>query len=184
MTAEIQRVECMDVSRWAKSNKSCSRTKHFQANDRLYFFVKTGHVAIVPLEQCRTANSVWYTTICLPVACQEIRKTNRRKRITLQNDNVSSHTSDQTTACLSTQNIDLISHPQYSPDLAPNDLFLFPYVKNKIRGQSFSTPEETVDAFRMHVLQIPKLEWQKCFVNWFKRMQTCIAVNGEYFEKQ
>ena len=26
-----------------------------------------------------------------------------------------------------------------------------PYVKNKMRGQRFSAPEETVDAFRMHV---------------------------------
>ena len=31
------------------------------------FFGKTGHVAIVPLEQRRTVNSEWYTTICLPV---------------------------------------------------------------------------------------------------------------------
>ena len=28
----------------------------------------------------------------------------------------------------------LMSHPPYSTDLAPNDLFLFPYVKNKMRG--------------------------------------------------
>ena len=27
----------MDVSRWAKSNKSSWRSKHFQANDRLFF---------------------------------------------------------------------------------------------------------------------------------------------------
>ena len=38
------------------------------------FFGKTGHVAIVPLEQRRTVNSEWYTTICLPVVFQEIRK--------------------------------------------------------------------------------------------------------------
>ena len=72
----------------------------------------------------------------------------------------------------------------YSPDLAPNDLFLFRYVKNKMRGQRFSIPEEAVDAFRMHVLEIPHLEWQKFFNNWFKRMQKCRDLNGEYFEKQ
>ena len=31
------------------------------------FFEKTGHVAIVPLEQRRTVSSEWYTTICLHV---------------------------------------------------------------------------------------------------------------------
>ena len=44
---------------------------------------------------------------------KEIRKTNR------------SHTSAQTTAFLSTKNIDLMSHPPYSPVLVPNDFFLF-----------------------------------------------------------
>ena len=70
-----------------------------------------------------------------------------------------------------------MSHPPYSPDLAPNDFFLFPYVKNKIRGQRFLVPEEMVDGFRMLVLEIPQLEW-------FKRMQKCTDFNGEYFEKQ
>ena len=53
-----------------------------------------------------------------------------------------------------------------------------------MRGQRFSTAEEVVDAFRMHVLDIPQPEWQKCFDNWFKRMQKYINLNGEYFEKQ
>ena len=51
------------------------------------FFGKTGHVVIVPLEQRRTVNSEWYIIICLPVVLQEIRKTNRRRRITFQHDN-------------------------------------------------------------------------------------------------
>ena len=77
-----------------------------------------------------------------------------------------------------------MSHPSYSPDLAPNDFFLFPYIKNKMRGQRFSTPGEEVDVFRMHVLKIPQSEWLKCFGNWFKCMQKCIDLNGEYFEEQ
>ena len=98
--------------------------------------------------------------------------------MTLHHDNVSthsSHTSAQTTAFLSTQNIDLMSHPPFSFDLAPNDFFLFPYVKNKMGGQGFSTPEEAVDAFRMHVLQIPQSECKSAAI---------LDLNGEYFEKQ
>ena len=47
-----------------------------------------------------------------------------------------------------------------------------------MRGQRFSTPEEAVDAFRMHVLdmQVPPSEWQKCFDNWFKCMQMCVKI--------
>ena len=42
--------------------------------------------------------------------------------------------------------------------------------------QRFLTPEEAVDAFRMHVLGIFQTDWQKCFDNWFKRMQKCIRI--------
>ena len=52
-----------------------------------------------------------------------------------------------------------------------------------MRFQRFSALEEAVDAFRMHVLGIPQSEWQKCCDNWFKRMQKCKDLKGEYFEK-
>ena len=68
---------------------------------------------------------------------------------------------------MSTQNIDLMSHPIYSPDLA----LLFIQLR-------FSTPEEAVDVLRMHVLEIHQSEWQKCFDNWFKRMQSVSILIG------
>lgn len=148
------------------------------------FFGINGHVATVPLEQRRTVNSEWYTTICLPEVFGEIRKMNRQRRIILHHDNASSHTSGKTIAYLSTENVELMGHPPYSPDLAPNDFFLFPHIKNKLRGQRFLTPEEAVEAFKIHVLEVPQTEWKKCFENWFRRMEKCINYDGEYFEKQ
>ena len=53
-----------------------------------------------------------------------------------------------------------------------------------MRGQRFLTPEEAVDALRMHIWEIPQSEWQNRFDKWFKPMQKCIHFNGEYFEKQ
>ena len=108
-----------------KVDRAISNSKQMIAR----FFGKTGHVAIVPPEQPRTVNSEWYTTICLPIVFQEIRKTNCRRRITLHHDNASSHTSAQIAPFLSTRNIDLMSHPPYSPVLAPNDFFFIPVVK-------------------------------------------------------
>ena len=35
----------------------------------------------------------------------------------------------------------------------------------------FGQTEEAIDAFRIHVLEIRQSEWQKCFDNWYKRMQ-------------
>ncbi|XP_060528596.1 methionine--tRNA ligase, mitochondrial isoform X2 [Cylas formicarius] len=51
---------------------------------------------------------------------EKIRNPNRRRRITLYNYNASSHRSVQTKNYLSIKNVDLMSHPPYSPDLATN----------------------------------------------------------------
>ena len=108
----------------AKSNESCSWKKHC-------FSGKTGHVATVPLEQRRTVNSEWYTTIFLPEVFGEIRKTNKRRRIIVHHDNASSHTSAQNNAFLTGQNVKLMGYTPYNPDLAPNDFFLLPHIKKK-----------------------------------------------------
>lgn len=148
------------------------------------FFGMSGHIATVPLVERKTVNSEWYTTTCLPKVFGEIRKNNFKRRIILHHDNASSHTSAQTSDYLSSENIELMGHPPYSPDLAPNDFYLFPTIKNKMRGHRFSTPEEAVEAFKSHVLEVPQSEWKKCYENWFHRMQKCIDHQGEYFEKQ
>lgn len=148
------------------------------------FFTKTGHVATVALENQKTVNSAWYTTICLPEVFGKLRETNLKRRIILHHDNASSHTSRHTSEYLATQNIELMTHPPYSPDLAPNDFFLFPRIKDKMRGQRFSSPEEAVKAFKCHVLELSTSDWKKCFDKWFERMDKCVNLKGEYFEKQ
>ncbi|CAH1982876.1 unnamed protein product [Acanthoscelides obtectus] len=82
------------------------------------------------------------------------------------------------------ENVELLDHPPYSPDLSPNNFFTFRKVKNRLRGQRFQSPEEAVDAFKNAVLDLPANEWNKCFENWFERMQMCINLRGENFEKQ
>ncbi|CAH1956285.1 unnamed protein product [Acanthoscelides obtectus] len=72
-----------------------------------------------------------------------------------------------TTICLpkylTEENVELLDHPPYSPDLSPNDFFTFPKIKNRLRDQRFQSPEEAV-------LDLPANEWNKCFENWFERM--------------
>lgn len=148
------------------------------------FFGIMGHIATIPLEECKTVNSEWYTTICLPDVIGKIRKINRRGQIILHHDNADSHTTTRIMEFLTPQNVELMDHPPNSPDLAPNDFYLFPYVRNKLRGQRFSTPEEAVETFKTHVSEIPQTEWKKCYEHWFQRMQKCIDHLGEYFDQQ
>ncbi|CAH1995837.1 unnamed protein product [Acanthoscelides obtectus] len=132
----------------------------------------------------RTVTADWYTTICLPKVITELRKINLERRIILHQDNASSHTAQKTRQYLAEENVELLDHPPYSPDLSPNDFFTFPKIKNRLRGQRFQSPEEAVDAFKNAVLDLSANEWNKCFENWFEHMQMCINLRGEYFERQ
>ncbi|GBP77204.1 Mariner Mos1 transposase [Eumeta japonica] len=96
---------------------------------------------------------------------EEIKKNNWQCRIILPDDNAPWHTSGETTQFLEGQKIELTGHPPYNADLAPNEFYLLPSVKNKLRGQRFSSQEEAVDASKIHVLEIPQSEWKKCYTN-------------------
>ncbi|CAH2016489.1 unnamed protein product [Acanthoscelides obtectus] len=98
------------------------------------------------------------------------------RRIILHQDNASSHIAQKTRQYLTEENVELLDQPPYSPDLSPNDLFTFPKIKNRLRGQRFQSPKEAVDAFKNAVLDLPANEWNKCFENWFERMQMCIKL--------
>lgn len=148
------------------------------------FVAKTGHVATIALEDRRTVNAEWYTTVCLPQVVAELRKSNPKRRIILHHDNASSHTAARTIDYLKKQNVEILDHPPYSPDLSPNDFFTFPKIKKSLRGKRFQSGEEAVSAFKAAILTTPTLEWNKCYNNWFERMEKCIKLRGEYFEKQ
>lgn len=148
------------------------------------FFARKGHIATVPLEDRRTVNAEWYINICLPQVFGEFRKTNRRAKIILHHDNAPAHTASRTTDFLAASNVKLMTHPPYSPDLAPCDFFLFPTIKSKMRGMHFNSSEAAVAAYEQLVSEVTKETWHLCFDDWFIRMQKCIDFYGSYFEKQ
>ncbi|GBP84202.1 Histone-lysine N-methyltransferase SETMAR [Eumeta japonica] len=122
---------------------------------------KSPYVVIALLESHKTVNLEWQATIRLPEVFEEIRRNNRQRRIILHHDNASCYTSAETTWFSRGQKIELTGHPPYSPDLSPYDFYLFPSVKNYLRGQRFSSREEAIDAFKMYVSEIPQSNAKK-----------------------
>ncbi|CAH1957760.1 unnamed protein product [Acanthoscelides obtectus] len=132
----------------------------------------------------RSVSKKMVATFVSKAVITELRKINHERRIILHQDNASSHTAQKPRQYLTEENVELLDHLPYSPDLIPNDFFIFPKIKNRLCGQRFQLPEEAVDAFKNAVLDLPANEWNKCFENWFERMQMCINLRGKYFEKQ
>jgi hypothetical protein len=76
----------------------------------------------------------------------------------------------------------VVPHPPYSPDLAPSDFWLFPNLKETLKGQHFLSDTEVEVAVRKWISSKPET-----FINgmekWIERLKKCVAINGDYVEK-
>ncbi|PNF25138.1 hypothetical protein B7P43_G01979 [Cryptotermes secundus] len=79
------------------------------------------------------------------------------------------------------QQVIVLPHPPYSPDLAPRDFLIFHRFKAKLPGRRFQS-SEVVNVTRDVVREFPPYMFQQCFLQLYQRWQTCIAANGNYFE--
>ena len=83
---------------------------------------------------------------------------------------------------LGTKQITVLEHPDYSPDLVPNDFFLFPKIKEILKGRHFDDIDDIRSNTTAALKAIPQNHLQNCFEGWTRRWHRCIASQGEYFE--
>ncbi|KAI6661502.1 Histone-lysine N-methyltransferase SETMAR-like [Oopsacas minuta] len=129
------------------------------------FFRSSWFVEAVALEDRKTVTADWYTTVCLPkviTAIESQREKTGIRGILLHHGNASSHTAIRTREFLENSGLKTLPHPPYSPDLAPCDFWLFPRLKDQLRGRRFSTNEELRGALFQAIGDIPKEDWKKC----------------------
>ena len=144
-------------------------------------FSTSGHLATVVLEDQRTVTAKWYTEVWLPQVFSKIQEKRRRtglRGLLLHHDNASFHIANASISFLEKTPVKLMTHPAYSPDLALCDIFLFPNVKNCMRGHQFPSPEDAVAAYNEELSAMSENEWRGCFQKWLQRMQQCIQLNS------
>ena len=118
---------------------------HPQTFDDRCFFDSTGIIYMHWVPTGQTDNKEYYIEVL-----REFMKRFRRKRPALfkwgqwnfHQDNALVHNSILVTDYLTKMGINTVSHPPYSPDLAPCDFWLFP----KLRGCRYETIEEMKEA--------------------------------------
>ena len=104
--------------------------------------------------------------------------------VLLQQDNARVHTCKVAMDAVERNGYELIPHPLYSSDLAPNDFFLFANLKKDIRGCHFRSDEEVVTAVEKWVngkdpdiFSSGLMALEHC---WSK----CIILESNYIEKE
>ena len=98
----------------------------------------------------------------------------------LHHDNAPAHNARSIRQFLAEKNVTVLDQPPYSPDLAPCDFFLFPKLKEVIKGTRFSDVETIKKA--VTIRKIPQDSFQECMNAWQKRMNKCVRLGGCYFE--
>jgi len=81
----------------------------------------------------------------------------------LHQDNAPAHTALSVRKFLVTKQITVLEHPAYSPDLAPNDYFLFPKIKDILKGRHFHDIDDIRSNTTAALKAIPQNHFQKFF---------------------
>ena len=134
------------------------------------FFAKFGHGSTIPLENRKSVTADWYVNHCLPkifqVWCKRRPRTGVRG-VLLHHDNASADTATVTLDFLATNDVQLVTYPPYSADLAPCDWFLFPSVKRQLKGKQFQNAEDARAFFEGVILDIAQSTWSGVIDSWF-----------------
>ena len=75
-------------------------------------------------------------------------------------------------------------YPPYSSDIAPCDFWIFPKLKNVLKGQRFANLSDIQSNVKTLLRDIPENDFQDCFQQWHHRLTKCIASQGECFEAE
>ncbi len=106
-----------------------------------------------------------------------------RNFILLQ-DNAPAHTSNLAAEYFHRTEMELMSHPPYSPDLAPCDYWAFPHLKGIVRGRRFESLDDLKVEVGRALRAIPKIKFKEALDKLKDRYEKCVEKEGEYFEGQ
>jgi histone-lysine N-methyltransferase SETMAR len=125
----------------------------------ILFWDSSGPILEHYLEHGQTVNSGRYSAMLKdklkPAACSK-RRGLLSKTVLLHHDNVRPHAAAATIEITQKLNFELLPHPPYSPDLAPNGYHLFGSLKKALWGRWFGSDEEVKQAVHTWLCDQPK----------------------------
>ena len=133
------------------------------------------------------------TTINSDVYIDTLRKLKARLRrvrphldmskVLLQHDNARPHTSLKIREVIASFGWTTVTHPPYSPDLAPSDYHLFGPLKEGVTGQHFTSDQEVKNAVRNWLKMQPAGFYKIGIVSLVHQWTVGIEKRGDYIEK-
>ncbi len=121
---------------------------------------------------------------------QRLRDAVRRKRpdlwqsqsFKLHHDNAPAHSSQLIVDFLAKKGIPVVRQAPYSPDMAPSDFWLFPKIKQQLKGFRFQSRDDIMQNATDQLKVLSPDEFETCFEQWKHRWVKCVNAQGAYFE--
>ena len=98
----------------------------------------------------------------------------------LHHDNTPCHTAVSINEFLAEKSIPVVPQPPYLPDLSRCDFFLFPLLKNHLKGGHFVTLDNIQKSVTDELEGIPAEAFQHCYEQWKQYHHRCVAAQGNY----
>lgn len=162
------------------------KTQHSAGKVMLSVFWDTEGILLEDyLEKGKTVNADYYCELLdkLRRAIENKRRGKLSRGVLLIHDNARPHVAAVTKNRLESFAWEIFSHPPYSPDLAPSDFHLFPFLKAELGGQHFESLEHVKAAVHSFFINQPKDFYARGIKKLATRYQTCLDRGGDYVEK-
>ncbi|XP_063362897.1 histone-lysine N-methyltransferase SETMAR-like [Cydia amplana] len=149
------------------------------------FWDAEGVIMIEYLEKGTTITGSYYADQIrrLREAIKEKRRGKLRAGILFHQDNAPPHKAGVAMAAIRDSGFELLEHPPYSPDLAPSDFYLFPRLKEDLRGNKFLNDGEVKAAVEAFLGGQEKDFFFKGIRGLEKRWSKCVDLEEDYVEK-
>ncbi|KAJ4450260.1 hypothetical protein ANN_01680 [Periplaneta americana] len=103
------------------------------------------------------------------------------KGVLLLHDNAPAYSAQDTHAA--SLDYQILPHSRYSPDMTPSDFFLFPRMKKSLRGRHFQNDNEVIFEVERFLNSQNADFYNQGLHQVIHRWEKCVALKGEYVEK-
>ena len=162
-----------------RERRSCSAGKVMA-----FFWGWQGVIHVDFLTDARTVNAAYYSDLLAKDVKEKIRSKRKTggKRVAFLQDNACPHTAKTTMETLRKLKWNLLTHPLYSPDLAPSDFYLFGRLKSDLQGMRFVDNDSVIQTVREWIHRQPQASFEKGIRMLPERWKKCVDSGGEYVE--
>lgn len=149
------------------------------------FWDSEGILMVDYLKKGHTITGTYYASLLdnLRVEIKKKRRGKLTKGVIFHQDNAPAHKSAVVMAKIHECGFQLAEHPPYSPDLAPSDFYLFPKIKNELRGRHFKSDDDVIDAVSLFLEGQDSSFYREGITKLHDRWSKCISLKGDYVEK-